>query len=75
MNAGLWERLYPSGTWRVTDARLYALDELRERAYWDTTAPQDLAAQTKVGFYADHGRRTCSKMLRRYLTRQLGYAA
>ena len=34
MNAGTWERLYPSGTWRVTDARLYALGELRERAYW-----------------------------------------
>lgn len=44
-------------------------------AYWDGSAPADLAAQVKEGFYARHGRETCAKMLRRYLSRQLGYAA
>lgn len=34
MNAGLWERIYPSGAWRVTDARMYELGEFRERSYW-----------------------------------------
>ena len=44
-------------------------------AYWDTSAPAEARENAKAGFYADHGRRTCAKMLRRYLLRQLGYAA
>lgn len=44
-------------------------------AYWDANAPEEAREQVKTGFYADHGRHACPTMLRRYLSRQLGYAA
>ena len=45
-------------------------------AYWDVNAPEDAARQVKeADYYARHGRETCAKMLRRYLSRQLGYEA
>lgn len=44
-------------------------------AYWDTTAPEEARASVKGSdFYSRHGREVCTKMLRRYLLRQLGYA-
>ena len=45
-------------------------------AHWDANASEDMAREVKESdFYARHGRETCAKMLRRYLLRQLGYAA
>lgn len=45
-------------------------------AYWDTSAPVEVREQVKgSNFYAQHGRETCAKVLQRYLSRQLGYAA